>query len=213
MPGGAVADHARGGVDEQVAGRDVLAAQSPAERLVHTGQHGRRTLGVIPLRRERHLDHRSNQGGRNAVAGDIGHEDADALGVNLQEIVEVARDRRHRPVSCGDGEGADSRHRLRQQRRLDLPRDGEFSIDDGQPLGLRKHAPRRDGAEANDEDREAERLESAPARPAPSCPAGCPLLRSPTPPVRRRAPCAARATGSAPGDRSRPECRRRTRSR
>ena len=122
----------------------------------------RRTLGVLPLRRERHLDHRGNQGRRNAVAGHIGHEDADALGVHFQEIVEVARDSGHRPVSRGDGEAATSRHRLRQKRRLDLPRDGQLTIDDGQALGLGKHAPRRDGSEANDEDGEAERLEIRP---------------------------------------------------
>ena len=86
----------------------------------------------------------------------ISDENADSIGVDFQEVIEVARDGGHRPVSGRDGRSGDPGHGLGKDRRLDLPRDAQLSIHGEQTPRVGEHTPHRDCAEACDEGRKTE---------------------------------------------------------
>src|SRR6476620_6060843 len=98
-----------------------------------SGIHPREeSCGISRLRTLRcgcQFDHRCNQGGGNAVAGNVGDEESGARVIGENEIVKVSCDGSHRYVAGGDVKLSRARKFGRQNRLLDSPRDFQFLAD------------------------------------------------------------------------------------
>jgi len=93
------------------------------------------------------LNHGGNQSGGEAVARDVGDENADVLLVDLNEIVEVPGDRGPRGIARGDLETGKRRDGVREDRELDLSGHLEFIVEGQKLLGeLRASFPKEDVA-------------------------------------------------------------------
>src|SRR5271157_1915782 len=79
-------------------------------------------------RLHRHLDHRCDERGWNAVSGDVSHEDADPVLIDGNEFVEIAGDGGHRMISGVDTKALEFRSAARKNRTLDLAGDLEFVL-------------------------------------------------------------------------------------
>ncbi len=92
MAAARVGDDVAFAVDVDVSGGDVLLFKFSAERDVHFREKLRRIGDVLELSGERHFHHRGDQRGADAVAGDIGDQNAETLRAIGKEVVEVAGD-------------------------------------------------------------------------------------------------------------------------
>jgi hypothetical protein len=75
------------------------------------------------------LNHGRDQGGGEAVARDIGDQNADTLVVKLNEIVEIAGDGGHGGVAGGDIKARELRNRVGKNGELDLAGHLEFLVE------------------------------------------------------------------------------------
>ena len=85
------------------------------------------------------------------MAGHVREEHTQPLFVNLEEVVEVAGHCGQRTIARRDRHTREVRHRLRQNRGLDLTRHTELSVDHDQPARIVEHALDGERPEADDE--------------------------------------------------------------
>ena len=100
-----------------------------AKNLVHGREDAGWIVGLIRLRGERHFHHRSNECGRDAVSGHVGHEDANTGRAELDEIVEFPANRCHRHEPDGEVKVGHPWDLTRQERRLNPPCGLELALD------------------------------------------------------------------------------------
>src|SRR4051812_2188093 len=128
MSRGGVAESAGGGVEIDVGGGDELFLGVAVQDGVHAGKQGCGVGCVGALRGGGEFDHRSDQRGRNAVAGYVGDKEAGLLRIGEEEVVEISGDRGHGNVTSGDVEMAGLRVGWRKDRGLDPACDFEFLL-------------------------------------------------------------------------------------
>ena len=107
MPSGGVQRLAILRIKPQIGCGDELIAQLLGESSFHSAQYCSRIIRAGHHRLHRHLDHRGNQGGRNAVSGDIGDEEASPVWVDSDKPVEISSDSGHRIISGADAQMAE----------------------------------------------------------------------------------------------------------
>jgi len=107
------------GIERGVEERDEpIERRVSAHCLVHLARHGRR-LGLVRAERaDRCLQAGHEQGGGQALAGDIGDRQPDPGVREPQHVVAVPAEGRSRPPHGGDLAALDRRKRRRQQRAL-----------------------------------------------------------------------------------------------
>ena len=140
MAGTRIGDHPRRTIDHSVGRGDERPFELALEYAIHRLEHTARLSGVLRLGGYGNLQHRRDERRRHAVARHVGHENSKARGVELMELVEVARHRGHRHVADGDGQSRHARQFAWEDRSLDLLRHVELGGEDGEPaLGI-EHA-------------------------------------------------------------------------
>ena len=105
MPGGRVKRLARFGVQPEIGSGYELPRQLTGED--QSTQPLTRLAGAGGHRLHRHFDHRLDESGRDAVPGDVGHEDADSVLIDGNEFIEVPGDGRHRTIRSVDVKSVD----------------------------------------------------------------------------------------------------------
>ena len=100
------------------------------------------------------------------MSGDVSDQDADALFVNEDEVVEVPGDSSHRRIDCGNIKAGKARNFTRKNRGLNLPGDFKFLLNREQVLLIRVGTRGGNVAEATDQDEEADGLHAVPAQSA-----------------------------------------------
>src|SRR5208282_2797946 len=126
MSGGGVAQLARLRVQINIRGSNILALGVAAESGVHGGEQLRGAGGVFALGDGGHLDHGGDQGGGDAVTGDIGDEETRLADSGGQVVVEVAGDGGHGNVARGDVEVGRGGEVAGEQGDLDAA--GQFEL-------------------------------------------------------------------------------------
>jgi hypothetical protein len=101
---------------------DEVLFELSAESLIQTDQNQFGMLSMRLVACKGALQHRSDERGRNAVAGYVGDENTELVAIQHEEIVEVAGDRAHGEIASGDLEASDAGHCPRENRGLDPPR-------------------------------------------------------------------------------------------
>src|SRR5258706_646365 len=108
-------------------------------------------LSVRLLASKSALQHRSDKGGGNAVAGDVGDENAELIAFEHEEIIEIAGNSTHREIASSDFQASDAGHFTRENRRLDLARNFKLFVDSEQAMLIGEGAVGGHVAEAADE--------------------------------------------------------------
>src|SRR5581483_3301963 len=114
---------------------------------------------MIALRGEADLQHGSDQRGRYAMPGDIGHKDGYRVLAGSQAVVEIAGHRGHWLITHRDLQSGYARPVTGQDRTLDAPRSGEFLFHFVQLLLSPDRPPRRGEAKSGEENEKADRLD------------------------------------------------------
>ena len=121
-------------VEVDVGGGDEVRGEFAGQGAVETGENLCGFRCLVSLAGESDLNHRSNEGGRKAVAGDVGDENADVLVVDLDEIVEVAGDGGHGGVAGSNFEAEELGNGVGKDGKLNLAGHFEFLVE-GVELG------------------------------------------------------------------------------
>ena len=79
-------------------------------------------------RLHRNFDHRRDEGGRDTVPGDIGHQYADPAPIDGDEFIEVPSYSGHRKICGVNVKSFDLRNAVGENGVLDVPGDGQFFL-------------------------------------------------------------------------------------
>src|SRR5262249_34804230 len=89
-------------VNEKIGGGNKMLFEFATESAVEARENERGIVDVGGLAGEGDFQHGSDESRGDAVAGDIGDENAEALLVDRKKVVEVSRDGAHGNVASGD---------------------------------------------------------------------------------------------------------------
>jgi len=128
VSGGGVEGGVVAGIEPQVGGGNELSPQLAAQGAVEAREHGLWILGAPDHGLGGNLNHGRDQGGGNAVPGDIGDEDADMSFVDREKFVEVSGDGGHGAVGGADVESIEVGDGRRKDGGLNVAGDGEFVL-------------------------------------------------------------------------------------
>ena len=92
-------------------------------------QHGRRIVGDTRIGVHHGANHRHHNGGRCAVAGDVGHQDAEAVAAQREHVVVIAAGMAAGLVERREADRRMHRHRRRQDQALHAGGAGELMIE------------------------------------------------------------------------------------
>ena len=74
------------------------------ENMVQTAQDSAGVICAVRDRLQRNFNHRGDEGGGNAVPGNVGHQDADMFLVGTDEVVKITCYGCHGPIAGADAE-------------------------------------------------------------------------------------------------------------
>src|SRR5271169_4772601 len=89
-------------INIQVRRGDEVIFKLSAESVVQSGNDTSRLLGVRDLTCKSDFEHRCDKRGGNAMAGNVGDEDAQLIAIENEKIVEISRDCAHGQVASRD---------------------------------------------------------------------------------------------------------------
>src|SRR5579864_4174707 len=136
--------------------RNKVLLEFSTQSFIQAGKDEFGILSVGLLASKGALQHRSDECGRNAVAGDVCDENAELAAIEREEIIEIAGDRAHREIASGDLQASDVGYCARENRGLDLACDFELFVDGQQAMLIGEGAVGGHIAKAADEKQEAE---------------------------------------------------------
>jgi len=100
-------------------GHEVRGARALEDKIVQAGGQPSEFVSGVDLGQERGPQRGHEQGGADALARDVGDDQADPVGVEGHEIEVVAADLIARDVEAGDVEAVEARAGLGQEGLLD----------------------------------------------------------------------------------------------
>ena len=149
-------------VEPKISGGDQPGAKFHAENAVQFAQD---LLWVVCARQDGlhgHLNHGRNERGGDSVPGDVGHQEAGAIRIDRNEIVEIAGDVGHRTIEGGDTQIFQFGIVGRKNRGLHLTGNREFAFDGNQTAFAGQGDLHRDISKREEENRQSQRAGNPP---------------------------------------------------
>src|SRR5579863_8508009 len=157
-----VPNHFRVEIRIEIGCCDKVIFEFSAQSFVQPGKHARRVIGVAGLAGKRDFKHRSNQGGGDAVSGDVGDENAKMISFERQEIVEISRNGAHGKITRCDFDPGAASNFARKNGCLNLLRDFQLFLNSKEALFLGNNSMGHKIAEGAHQKEKADRFDVSP---------------------------------------------------